>query len=135
MKLSQKLASIIVFLLFAAFLITLLFYPSLSIALSLAIIIFTIGTAIFFTTNNNWKDKKRGELTNSEFARNTAFDLIGLALTMGAAIWLGRLAGNYVWQIWGMIAGIFAAMAVGLVVAFIVGRIWGLLSQPLRVSS
>ena len=52
---------------------------------------------------------------------------------MGAAIWLGRLAGNYVMQIWGLIIGIISAMVIGLGMAFIVGRLWSRISQRFRI--
>ncbi len=147
---------ILLILLIIILLIALIFYPDISQALSIAILTFSIGIAIIFTIHRNWEAKKSNELTNSQFARNTFFDLLGLALTMGAAIWLGHFdklsvnsAGGYAGQAVGMeagqtwgitstalsarIAGIVAGMGAGFSGALLVGRVWGRVSLPLRV--
>ena len=118
--------STISILLLVALLVALLFYPDSSRALSMGILIFGVGTAIIFTIQKNLHEHKEDNLTNKNFLRNTALDLIGLALTMGAAIWLGRLVGGYTGmavgsragQNWGMLAGIVAGMGAGFVGAW-----------------
>ena len=127
LKKLQKHAPTISILLLIALLTALFFYPSSSQILSIIVIVFGIGTAVAFTVHGNWEKKKSDELTNSEFLRNTALDLLGL----GAAMWLGRLAGGYAGQNWGMLAGILAGVIVGFISAFLVQRIWGKLSQSL----
>lgn len=99
---------------------------------SIIIIIFGIGTTILFTIQGNWETKQNEELTKAQFARNITIDLLGLALMMGAAMWLGRMAGGYAGQVWGMVAGIVAGMAVGFGAALVVGKVWGRVSDRLR---
>ncbi len=148
LKTLQKHAPTISILLLIALLVALLFYPDSSRALSMGILTFSIGTAIVFIIHRNWQKhnpstgsgQEHSEKTHSEFLRNTALDLIGLALTMGAAIWLGRLAGGYAgmaggsragqhfdyaqYRLWGMLAGILAGMTAGFFAAWSVGRVW-----------
>ena len=128
----QKHAPTISILLLVALLVALLFYPASSGILSTAMIVFGIGTAIAFVIHGNWQKHKTGELSKTEFFRNTALDLLGLALTMGAAMWLGRLAGNYAGTSWGMLAGIIAGMAVGFGIAFLAQKVWGKVAEPLK---
>ena len=134
LKTLQKHAPTITILLLIALLTALLFYPDSSRLLSNVIIIFGIGTAIAFTVHRNWEifQQAQGALFKADFLRNTTLDLLGLALTMGAAIWLGRLAGNKAGQLWGMLVGILAAVAVGLVVGFSVQKIWGRIAKPMK---
>ncbi len=54
---------------------------------------------------------------------------------MGAAMSLGRMAGGYVGQNWGMIAGIVGAMTAGVGAALVVGKAWGKVSDRLRVTA
>ena len=138
----QKHAPTISILLLVALLVALLFYPDSSRGLSMGILVFGIGTAIIFTIQRNWQKhnpstgtgQEHSENTLSEFLRNTALDLIGLALTMIAAIWLGRLAGGFAGmavgskagQLWGMLAGILVGMGAGFIGAWSVGRVWGM---------
>ena len=89
----------------------------------------------FFTIHTNWEKHKEGELTRSEFIRNTFLDLLGLALVMGSAAWLGRLMGVYAGQNWGNLAGIVVAMVVGFIAAFLVGKAWRKVSEPVKVST
>ncbi len=142
LKTLQKHAPTISILLLVALLVALLFYPDSSRTLSMGILIFSIGTAIIFIIHRNWQKhnpstgtgQEHSENTLSEFLRNTFLDLIGLALTMGAAIWLGRLAGGYAGlavgsragQLWGMLAGILVGMGAGFIGAWSVGRVWGM---------
>lgn len=131
----QKYAPIISILLLVVLLITLLFYPDTAKILSVALLIFGIGIAILFTIHGNWQTKQSDELSNAQFARNTAIDLLGLALIMLSAMWLGRMAGGYAGQAWGMIAGIMAGIAIGFGAALVVGNVWGKVSYRLRVTA
>jgi len=128
----QKYAPTISILLLLALIVALFFSPPSVRLLSTIIIVFGISTAILFTVHNNWQKHKEGELTRAEFIRNTILDLIGLALIMGSAVWLGRLTGTYIGLAWGNVAGIVAAMAVGFIAAFIVGKIWGKVAEPVK---
>lgn len=130
----QKLA--ISILLLIALLVAFLFYPASSRALSTIVLVFGIGTAVAFTIYSNWKKYKDSELTRSEFFRNTALDLLGLVLTMAAAIWLGRLVGGYAAQRMGastlaIIVSLLAALTAGFIAAWLVQRLWRRLTHKL----
>ena len=127
----QTHAPTISILLLVALLIALLLAPNATQILSTAILLFGIGTAVFFTVQGNREKKEEKDLSQSEFFRNTFLDLLGLALVMGLAMWLGRMAGNYAGQNWGMFAGIAAGMAVGFGVGFLVQKGWGRVAKPL----
>ena len=131
----QTYAPAISLLLLVALIVALFFSPPSARLLSTIILVFGISTAILFTIHNNWKQHKEGELTRPEFIRNTIIDLLGLALIMGSAVWLGRLAGTYIGLAWGNVAGIVVAMAVGFIAAFFVGKIWGKVTEPMKASS
>jgi hypothetical protein len=113
-------------------LVALLFAPNAAQILSTAIILFGIGTAVFFTVQGNREKKEERDLSQSEFFRNTFLDLLGLALVMGLAMWLGRSAGNYAGARWGLLAGIIAGMAVGFGVGFLVQKGWGRVAERTR---
>ena len=137
----QKHAPTISILLLVALIIALFFSPPSARLLSTVIIIFGIGVAILFTIHANWvlrqvqEPHKEGGLTNAEFLRNSIIDLLGLALVMGAAVWLGRLTGTYVGLAWGNLLGVVAAMAVGFIAAFLVGKVWGKVAEPMKVKA
>ena len=124
----QKYAPTISILLLVDLLTALFFYPLSSRVLSTIIIAFGVGTAIIFTVHGNWQEhnpltssgQEKGNTTRPQFIRNTLIDLLGLALVMGVAMWLGRLA------------GIIAGMAVGFGVAFLVQKVWGKVAEPVK---
>ena len=131
----QKYAPTISILLLLALVIALFVHPPTVQLLSIIIIVFGIGTAILFTIHGNWETKQNEELTTAQFARNTAIDLLGLALIMGSAVWLGRLTGFYVGRILGNVLGIVAAMAAGFIAAFLAGKVWGKFAEPMNVKA
>jgi hypothetical protein len=114
-------------------LVVLIFQQDSAQMLSTVILVFGIGMAILFTIHGNWETKQSDELTNAQFARNIAIDLLGLALIMLSAMWLGRMAGNYAGETWGMVAGIVSGIVVGFGAALVVGKLWGRVSDRLRV--
>ena len=132
LKLFQKYAPAISILLLAALVIALFLHPPSARLLSIIIIVFGIGTAILFTVHANWQKHKENELTRPEFIRNSIIDLLGLALVMGAAVWLGRLMGFHVGGVWGNVAGIIVAMIVGAAIAFVVKKVWGKVAEPMK---
>ncbi len=135
LKLLQNHAPTISILLLIALLAALFFAPASVQILSTTIILFGIGTAVFFTVQSNRELKTDNELTNPAFLRNTLIDLLGLALVMGLAMFFGRLAGGYAGENWDILASILVAMAVGFLTAFLVGKVWGKIAEPLKVSS
>ena len=135
LKSLQKHAPSISVLLLAALIVALFFSPPSARLLSTVIIVFGVGTAILFTIHSNWKTKQNDEFTNAQFAHNTIIDLLGLALIMGSAVWLGRLTGFYVGRILGNVLGIVAAMAAGFIAAFLAGKVWGKFAEPMKVKA
>ena len=131
----QKYTLTIPIMLLVTLLVALLIYPASSQALATIVLVFGIGTAIAFTINSNLEKHKKAELTRSEFIRNTFLDLLGLALIMLSAMWLGRMAGGYAGETWGMIAGIVAGIVAGFGAALVVGKLWSRVSERLRVSA
>ena len=132
MQTLQSHARTISILLLIALLVALLFAPNAAQILSAAIILFGIGTAVFFTVQGNREKKEENALSQSEFFRNTFLDLLGLALVMGLAMWLGRMTGRYAGARWGLLAGILAGMAIGFGVGFFVQKGWGRVAEPLK---
>lgn len=130
----QKYAPAISILLLAALVVALFFSPPSARLLSTIIIVFGIGTAILFTIHKNWEKHKENELTRPEFIRNTIIDLFGLALVMLSAMWLGRMAGGYAGQNWGMFSGIVVGMIAGFGTALVVGKVWGRVGDRLRAT-
>ncbi len=135
LKTLQKHAPTISILLLVVLLVALLFYPASSSIISTVMIVFGIGAAIAFVVHGNWEKHKEGELSKANFLRNTVLDLLGLALTMGVAMWLGRLAGGYAGQNWGMLAAIVVGIAVGFGVALLVHKLWGKITKQMKIVS
>ena len=78
-------------------------------------------------------EKEKLNLSQSEFIRNTFLDVLGLALVVVLAMWLGRMSGSYAGARWGLLAGIVAGMAVGFGVGFFVQKGWSRVAEPLKV--
>lgn len=143
LKIIQKYVPVISILLLVILLATLLFYPDRAQGLSTIILIFGIGTAVVFAIQGNWETKQNDEpfgsaqdrLSNAQFARNTAIDLLGLVLIMLSAMWLGRMAGSYAGETWGIIAGIISGIAVGFGAALVAGKVWGRAADRFRVTN
>ena len=143
LKILQKHAPTISILLLIALIIALFISKPSARLLSTIIIVFGIGTAILFIIHNNWEKHKNNEQTHPEFIHNSIIDLLGLALVMGSAVWLGRLTGTYVELAWGNtstwlnanLAGIIVAMAVSFIAAFLIGKIWRKVAEPVKASS
>ncbi len=136
MKYLQKYASIILLFLLIALIVALFFNQNFIGLLSTILIIFAVGTAAVFTIYDNWETKQNDSLTNAQFARNTFIDLLGLALTMSVAMWLGASAALSVnsagaGQVWGLLAGIVVSFGAALVV----GKVWGRVSYRFRAGA
>lgn len=102
-----------------------LYLPALTSALSLMVIIFSLATTIFIITKNHLKNYLQAECTREKMARNLSLDLIGLLLSMAAAIFAGGQAGQWA----GIQAGLWASLAAGFLVGFLAAwvarSLWG----------
>ena len=100
-----------------ALLACLVFWPALAQPLGAAILVMSLGVTVLFTTQNRWQHRRAGG--GNQFIRDLALDLLGLGLTLGAAMYAGQLAGAYV----GLRAGFWAGLAAGFVCGFLAA--WG----------
>jgi hypothetical protein len=115
-----------------ALIVSLFTYPSLSSWLSVIMLISSLGMAIFFITQKHLPPYKQGQLTRIKFTRNILLDLLGLLLTIGAASYLGGMAGR-----WASNYGLWTGFAVGMVVGFAgalgVRSAWGRMVKAVQV--
>ena len=100
-------------------------WPVLSRPASILILLTSIGMAITVTAQKCWQDYQQAECTREKMIRNLALDLLGLLLTMGAAMYIGRLAGGYFGIRAGSWIGLFAGFLSGFLAAWLVRSIWG----------
>ena len=68
---------------------------------------------------------QKAEYTREKMTRNLSLDLIGLILTMAAAIFAGRKVGEWAGLQAGMWAGLVEGFAVGFLAAWVVRLLWG----------
>ena len=104
-------------LLIFALLACLVFWPALAQPLGAAVLVMSLGMTVLFTIQNHWQHRRAGG--GNQFIRDLALDLLGLGLTLGAAMYAGQLAGAYV----GLRAGFWAGLAAGFVCGFLAA--WG----------
>ena len=71
--------------------------------------------AIMLILQKHWKAYQQAECTREKMMHNLAFDIISLLLTMGAAMYVGRLAGGY----FGLRAGFWLGMLAGFLGGFV----------------
>ncbi len=109
-------------LLIFALLASLVFWPAQARPLGLAVLVVSLGAAVLFTFQRHWQRRQAGG--GKQFARNLALDLLGLGLTIGAAMYAGQLAGAYVGLRAGLWAGLVAGFACGFLAAWGVRFAW-----------
>lgn len=107
------------------FLATILFLPSFAQLASVIMVLISIGIAVTLIFQKNWLTYQQAECTREKMIRNLAFDLLGLFLTMGAALYAGGLAGGYVGLRAGFWFGLAAAFLAGFAAAWAVRSVWG----------
>ncbi len=112
--------------------VSLFFYPSASSWLSVILLISSLGMAIFFITQKHLPSYKQGQITRIKFTRNILLDILGLLLTIGAASYLGGMAG-----VWASNYGLWTGFAVGMVIGFAgavgVRLLWGKTMKVVQV--
>ncbi|NOY98517.1 MAG: hypothetical protein GXP40_04830 [Chloroflexi bacterium] len=120
-------------------LIAQIFMPIIAQQLSLSILLIVTTIAIGQLVRQHLIAYRQGQLTREKVAHSLLFDLLGLLLTMSAAVWLGGLAGQYAAQrvrtgFTAIIASLLAALVVGFIAAWLVQRTWGMLAKRLTTS-
>ena len=115
----------ITLMLLAAYVVTLAAYPAVSSWVGLVLIVVCLGMAFYFIVQNHWHAFVLGRISGSKFVRNVLVDLLGLCLTIAAASYLGRLAGNWLGASFGIWVGLIAGLASAFLVAWGMRRLWG----------
>ena len=106
-----------------ALFLSFVYYPNTSIWLSSILLVFGLGAAVFFTVQKHIPPYKQGKVTRHKLARNILFDLLGLLLTIGAASYLGGMAGSLT-SVYGLWIGLAVGMTVGFAGALGVRLLW-----------
>jgi hypothetical protein len=105
--------------------LSLLFWPAFLGLMGRATLIWSIATAIIFSVQNHWQAYLQAECTREKMVHNLSLDLIGLLLTMAAAIFVGGQAGHWAGVRTGLWTGLAAGFLVGFLAAWIVRSVWG----------
>ena len=79
--------SILILLLFAL-LASVFFLPKVTPSISFALLTMSLGLSIFLVIHKHWKAYQQAECTREKTIRNLALDLLGLLITMGAAMYV-----------------------------------------------
>ena len=139
----QKYWPYVSLILIVTLLASLLFWPSLSSPLGMAVLGLAVGIGIVFTIRKHWNAYQAGELTREQLSRKFAVDVSGIFITISIISFLGGLAGQYIgflagnaaevrWPgagaVVGIIAAILSAFVIGYGVRLLVGSTWGRLS-------
>jgi hypothetical protein len=93
--------------------------------ISIIILLTSISTTIAFTVRKHWQSYQQAECTREKMTRNLILDLFGLLFTMGAAMYIGRLAGAYFGIHNGFWIGLLAGFLGGFLAAWMVRSVWG----------
>ena len=107
------------------FLAIFLFLPSFVQTGSIVTALVSIGAAVVIVSQKHRLSSNQTECPREKMIRNLAFDLLGLLLTMAAAIYLGRLAGAYIGLRAGYWLGLLAGFVGGFAAAWLVRSAWG----------
>lgn len=105
--------------------ISVLYFPIFAQIANMLVLLISIGMAIMLIIRKHWETYQQAECTREKMIQNLAFDIIGLLLTMGAAIYVGRLTGGYVGLHNGFWFGLLAGFLGGFVAAWAVRSVWG----------
>ena len=118
------LKSIPLFLL-VALLVSMFFWPNITPWISIIMLVASIGTAFFIIVQKHWKSYQQAECTREKMIRTLTFDLLGLVLTIAAAMYIGRLAGGYFGLRAGFWFGLLAGFIGGFMAAWTIRLAWG----------
>ena len=105
--------------------IAVLYFPILAQTVSMLVLLISIGMAMALILRKHWATYQQAECTREKMIHNLAFDLLGFLLTMGAAMYVGRLAGGYFGLHNGFWFGLLAGFLGGFVAAWAVRSMWG----------
>lgn len=100
-------------------------WPELTRLISIHVLLISIGLMVGNIFKNHRQAYQRAECTREKMVRNLGFDLFGLLLTMGAAMYFGRLAGGYFGLRAGFWIGLISGFLGGFAAAWAVRSAWG----------
>ncbi len=105
-------------------------FPSVTPALTVALLLFSLGIAIFIVLKKHRTAYLQGQITRWMFVRNICLDLFGILLAVVLAGLLARYVAGIVTKPIGsatarVAAGIVLGLLVGIVVGALVNSLWG----------
>jgi hypothetical protein len=100
-------------------------WHSVSFSLSTTGILLSLSFTILLNNQKHQKSYQQAECTHEKMIRNLSLDIIGLLLTMGTAMYVGRLAGGYFGLHAGFWIGLLAGFLGGFAAAWGVRSVWG----------
>ena len=93
--------------------------------ISISVLAVSISMAISLSVEKHWRTYQRAECTREKMIRNLTVDLLGFVLSIGTAMYAGRIAGGFVGQRVGFWIGLLAGFAGGFLAAWAVRSAWG----------
>jgi hypothetical protein len=122
-SLLQKFWPIISIALLVALIVSLLFYPKISVWISVILLLSNLGMAFFLLVQKHIQPYKQGQITRIKSTRSILLDVLGLLLTICAATYLGVMAGGWA-SSYGSWIGLVAGMTVGFSAAWLARQAW-----------
>ena len=104
---------------------TILFSPVYLRFMSIVLLLLSISIAILYIFQKHWESYQKAECTREKMVHNLALDILGLILTIGSAMYIGRLAGGYFGLRSGFWFGLIVGFLGGFVAAWAVRSVWG----------
>ena len=130
MKTIERYWPLISFLLLLALLVALVFSPSSAGTLAIAMLILSLGMAIFLIVRRQIQTYRQNQIDRATLARNIYFEVLGLLITIALAILLAQLIAGSInplmgsgWLSVGITIGF--SMLGGLGAAWLVKVTWG----------
>jgi len=101
------------------------FLPAFAQTISITILLASISLTIFFIFRTHLQSHQQAECTREKMICNILIDLLGLGLVIGAAIYIGRLAGAYFGLQSGLWIGLLSGFLGGFITAWLIKALWG----------
>jgi hypothetical protein len=115
----------------SAWIFSLLLHPVFFGRVSIGVLLFSHGAALFITLQRNLHSYRRGGFTRLKVIRNVLLDLARLLLVVAAASYLGGMAGTWLGRFFGMWAGLAAGASCAFIAAGLVRKAWGMTIEKL----
>lgn len=119
----QKFWPIISITILVVLIVSLFFNPKISAWISVILILSNLGMAFFLLLQKHIQPYKQGQVSRIKFTRSILLDVLGLLLTIGAASYLGFMAGRWA-SVYGTWIGLVVGMAVGFSAAWLAREAW-----------